>query len=234
VAFLKPRRRDPLVPPRRLQAVGDGDFVAMGDELLGHLVELAGLEPHERVLDVGCGIGRLARPLTRFLGDQGAYAGLDGNPVAIGWCQSRYPERFAFARAEVEYRFPYDDGSFDLVVLADVLTHALEDEARRHLAETARVLRPGGRALLAFFVLDDESRAAIADERAAHRFLQPEAHVALLRDDRPQEAVAYDEAWVVEALGAAGLRPRDPGIHRGTWRARPGRAFHDLLVADRP
>src|SRR4051812_23038714 len=93
------RERDPLVPPRRLQLVGEGDFAATGEEFLGHLVELCGLAPHERVLDVGCGIGRLARPLSRFLDERGSYAGFDVNAVGIGWCQARYDrERFSFVK----------------------------------------------------------------------------------------------------------------------------------------
>jgi SAM-dependent methyltransferase len=229
--------RDPLVPPRRLQFVGEGDFVATGDEFLGHFRELAGLQADERVLDVGCGIGRMARPLTRFLDGQASYAGFDVNPIGVGWCQPRYPDHFTFTHARIEsaaeYRFPYEDGSFDFAFMTSVLTHLLEDEARHYLEETARVLRPGGRALLTFFVLDDESRAAIADERAALHFLQPHAHVAVLRDEAPEDAVAYDEGWVMQTLRSAGLTPRDPGIHRGTWRARPGRSFQDIVVADR-
>ena len=58
-------RGDPLVPPRRLQFVGRGDFVETGDEFMRHFLDLAGLKAHHRVLDVGCGIGRMARPLAR-------------------------------------------------------------------------------------------------------------------------------------------------------------------------
>src|SRR5256885_5594978 len=193
---------DPLVPPRRLQFVGDGDFAAVGDEFLGHLVELAGLTPDSRVLDVGCGIGRLARPLARFLDDRGSYAGFDVNPVGVGWCQLRYDERFAFTLADlfnarfhptgrhkaIEYRFPYDDDSFDAAVMASVPTHLLEEEAEHYLAETLRVLRPGGRLLATFFLLDDESRAAIVEGRAALPFLAPDDHIAVVRDDLPEEA----------------------------------------------
>jgi len=230
--------RDPLVPPRRLQFVGDGDFAAVGDEFLGHLVELAGLTPDSRVLDVGCGIGRLARPLVRYLDDRGSYAGFDVNPVGVGWCQLRYDERFRFALADLfnarfhptgrhraaEYRFPYDDDAFDVAVMASVLTHLLEEEAAHYLAETLRVLRPGGRLLATFFLLDDESRAAIAAGRSAYAFLEPDAHVAVLREDLPEEAVAYDTAWVREHIPVR-------SIHPGGWRGRPGRSFQDLVVA---
>jgi SAM-dependent methyltransferase len=232
--------RDPLVPPRRLQHVGPGDFAATGDEFLRHLIELAGLQPHERVLDVGCGIGRLARPLADFLDERGSYAGFDVNPVAVGWCQARYDvKRFSFALADLynarfhptgrgkaaQYAFPYEADSFDVAILASVLTHLLEAEAEHYLSETLRVLRPGGRALATFFLLDDTSRAAIAEGRSALAFLEPSEHVAVLREDLPEDAVAYDEAWV---------RTRAPvrDVHPGGWRGRPGRSFQDIVVVE--
>jgi len=48
-----------------------GDFTAIGLEFLRHFIGIGGLEPNERVLDVGCGIGRMAIPLTRYLGAEG-------------------------------------------------------------------------------------------------------------------------------------------------------------------
>ena len=228
-------KRDRLIPPRRLQPDGDGDFASTGDEILSHCVELAGLTPDERIVDVHCGIGRLARALAGFLADGGSYAGFDTDPVGVGWCQSRYPERFSFTVTDGHGApWPYEDASFDLAVLPTALSRVLEGEAERYLAEAARVLRPGGRMLAGVFVLDDASRAAIADERSSLHFLQPQAHAAVLRDERPEEAVAYDETWLRETISRAGLEVRAPGFHPGSWRARPGRSFRDMVVADRP
>ncbi|HEY2638217.1 MAG TPA: class I SAM-dependent methyltransferase, partial [Solirubrobacteraceae bacterium] len=167
-------RHDPLIPPRRLNFVGPGDFAATGEEFLGHFTALAGLRPDERVLDVGCGIGRMARPLARYLVPPGAYAGFDVVPEAIAWCTRAYAglPHFAFHLAEVrnavyrpdsgvpaaEYRFPFPDAAFDFAFATSVFTHLLPTDAERYLAELARVVRPGGRVLLTFFVLDDDAR----------------------------------------------------------------------------
>lgn len=237
------RERDPLVPPRRMQFVGEGDFAATGDEFLGHFTAIAGLQPGDRVLDVGCGIGRMARPLAAFLDPArgGAYAGFDVNPAGIAWCEARYPAHFAFTRVDLvnarynptgtlradEFRFPYDDDAFDVVILTSVLTHLLEAEADHYLAETRRVLAPGGRMLATFFLLDEGSRAALRAGRAAPTFEDPGGMVAIHSDAMPEDAVAYDERWVRER---ADVR----AIHPGAWRGNPtppARSFQDLVLA---
>ena len=58
-----------LIPPRRLQFVGEGDFVGIGDEFLSHLVGLCGLRAEDRVLDIGCGIGRIEKYLAPRVGE---------------------------------------------------------------------------------------------------------------------------------------------------------------------
>jgi SAM-dependent methyltransferase len=241
-------RGDRLVPPRRLDFAGHSDYVAAGDDVLHHAVELGGLEPGHAVLDVGCGTGRVARPLAGYLSGAGSYDGFDVNRDAIGWCRRRYARRanFHFQVADVynrrhhprgahgadEYRFPYADARFDVVILTSVLTHLLEAEADHHLAEAARVLRPGGRVLATFFLLDSDSRAAIADGRAGLAFLDPGEHVAVVSEDVPEEAVAYDTDWVRERLAEHGLELR--AIAPGTWSAREdGRSFQDMVVAER-
>ena len=239
-------RADRLVPPRRLDFSGHSDYVATGDEFLAYFVELGELQPSERVLDVGSGIGRMARPLAGYIDGDGSYDGFDVNRDGVGWCRRKYARRpnFRFqvadlynrrynprgAHAASEYRFPYDDGSFDFAIVTSVLTHLLEEEADHYLAETARVLKDDGRVLATFFLLNEESRKLIKEERSGLAFLDPDEHVAVLDADLPEEAVAYDEKWLRSRLEAHGLSPRE--VRYGSWCGREEfTSFQDMVLA---
>jgi SAM-dependent methyltransferase len=242
-------RAEPLVPSRRLQsAVGQGDYVFMGEEFLGHFRELAGLRPDHRVLDIGCGFGRMARPLAGFLDPAaGSYRGFDVDARGIDWCARRYAGRYphfrfeaadlrngvynpAGTRAAEHYRFPYADDSFDLAFATSVFTHLLAPAAERYLAEAARVLAPGGRLLGTFFVLDDASRRAVADGAAALPFPDPDADVSVLAPDSPEAAIAYDRGWLEQRLAANGLELE--GLHPGAWTGSgDGLSYQDIVVA---
>src|ERR1700694_451969 len=78
-------RPDPLLPPRGACAVGEGEFRAVGEEFLRHFREIGGLEPGHRVLDVGCGIGRMAVPLTEYLEGRGSYEGFHVSREGGAW-----------------------------------------------------------------------------------------------------------------------------------------------------
>jgi len=243
-------RRDPLVPPRYLWYVGDGDFAAVGEEYLRHFVALGGLQPDDAVLDVGCGIGRMARPLTRYLSDHGSYEGFDIVPVAIKWCTANITRRrpdFRFRLADLrnamyrprgrfkasEYRFPYPENSFDFVFLVSVLTHMLPDDMENYLREVARVLRPGKRCFVTFFLLNDDSRRLMAQGATSQTFHQTEGGVYTTQDSQPEQLVAYDEAAVRQLCARYGLRVVDP-IHYGWWRQCAAfLSYQDIIVAEK-
>ena len=67
-------RRDPLVPPRGLWFVGGGNF--RDNQLLESFIRIGDLQRQNRVLDVGCGIGKQAVPLTQYLTAGGSYEGM--------------------------------------------------------------------------------------------------------------------------------------------------------------
>ncbi len=238
-----------LRPPRRLSFVGGGDFEQTGQQFLGFFRELGGLQPDARVLDVGCGIGRMAVPLIEYL-EEGSYAGFDIGREMVRWCRRRIGARrpdFEFTWAPVyngkynpfgrvapaEFRFPYDDASFDFAFATSVFTHLLRDDARHYLDEVARVLRPGATCLLTFFLLTPEAQRGIAAGEAMLPFDHPTDGGLVISRREPEAAVAYPATDVCEWMAAAGLRVREP-IHHGVWSGAPeGLTLQDIVIAER-
>jgi SAM-dependent methyltransferase len=242
-------RRDPLVPKRNRIYIGAGDFRRTGDEFLRYFVELGGLRPTDRVLDVGCGMGRMALALTRYLEPPGRYEGFDIVPEGIAWCTERLAARhpnFHFQLADVhnahyhpegrwspaEYRFPFDDASFDFAFLTSVFTHMRREGLERYVSELARVLAPGGRCLMTFFVIDDESRALVDAGRSPLPMPHGDGVARWTKADDPEAAIGFEERYLRELLVAHGFVLR--GKHPGSWCGRASfLSYQDILVAVR-
>lgn len=84
-----------------------------------------------RVLDVGCGIGD-------FLNHRPGTVGVDINPATVEWCRRHGLDAHLMAPDVL----PFQDGSFDSVILDNVLEHL--DRPAPLLGEIRRVLCPGG------------------------------------------------------------------------------------------
>jgi SAM-dependent methyltransferase len=243
-------RRDPLVPPRKL-VHGIGSSLQIGEAYLRHFRELAGLQPTEAVLDVGCGIGRMALPLTRYLRPPGRYDGFDIVRANVAWCRRaitpRFPH-FRFRHADVfnreynprgklsgrEFRFPYPDGAFDFAFLTSVFTHLMPPDAAHYLAELGRVLRPGGRCLATFFLLNPESNALVDAGRGFFRLHPADGPARVADPDTPEACIALDEGFVRDAASAAGLVIARPPYY-GSWCGRSvWTDAQDIVVLQKP
>lgn len=238
-----------LLPPQRLSFVGKGDFERTGQEYLAHFRDLGQLQTNDRVLDIGCGIGRMAIPLMDYF-DSGSYAGFDVGKAMIRWCQrnisaqrpdfefswaptfNRKYSPFGSIRAS-EYRFPYPDSSFDFSFATSVFTHLVRDDARHYLKETARVLQPGKLCLLTFFLLTDAAEREMHAGRASFNFQFAVDGGLAVDSSRPEEAIAYRPDAVRAMLTEAGLELQEP-IHNGRWANNPnGLTGQDILIARR-
>ena len=237
-----------MMPPLLLQQFVGGDYERVGEEFRRYLVELTQLQPNHTILDVGCGSGRIAVPLTRVLDAAGRYDGFDVSRTAIEWCSqniTRQFPNFEFRVADIhngpynpkgkykpsEFRFPYADGTFDVVLLASVFTHMFPADIEHYMREIGRVLKPSGRCLGTFFLLNAESLALISEKKGKLNFEHVRDGYRTIHAERPEEGMAYPEAFVLNAWQEAGLQLRPP-VRYGSWCGRPEYlSFQDIVIA---
>jgi len=246
-------RHAEMLPPRSLRLFfsGDGDYNAIGEEFLAYFKQFCDLQSDDRVLDVGCGAGRMATQLTEYLSPRGSYDGIDVAPKGIKWCSThitpKYPN-FRFQVADVfsegynrkgrfrasEYRFPFGDNSFDFVFLTSVFTHMLPNDVEQYLRELQRVLKPGGRCLITWFMLNAESEASMKQGKSSIDVSHPMGECRVRNLEVPEEAVAHPEVKVLEYYRNAGLMV-DPSIRYGSWCGRTSfLSFQDICIGRKP
>lgn len=239
-------KRDSMIPPKGMIYVGSGDFIERGNDILDLLVKYAGLKPDASVLDVGCGIGRLAVPLTTFLSEKGSYDGFDIVKKGIDWCRNRISPRYAnfeFLHIDLKndlyndktenearsFVFPYKDDSFDCIVLTSVFTHMMPDDVDNYLNQIARVMRSGGKCLVTFFLVNDDIMKRM--ERGETNFTFKHSYGDyLLMDKSVKEAnIAYKESFLQELYDKYGLKRET--VYYGQWsNSDKSVSFQDVVV----
>jgi len=204
-------------------------FEASGAEFMTHLRLLLDLQPNESVLDAGCGCGLMALYLKDYLDSNGAYTGVDIHGPSIRWCTNHITRpNFQFAQIS-DLKLPYEAQSFDVILLKSVFTHLSPPEVEQYLSEIARLLKPNGRCLASFFLLNDEQQALAAREANAFQFNFGDDRWRYVYEHSPESASAYDENYILELIHEHNLELREP-IRYGTWSGRKnGLSFQDLL-----
>jgi len=244
-------KRSPMIPHMcRWDRKNASELRASGEQFLQYFINVCGITPHAHILDIGCGIGRIAVPLTHYLDNYGGYEGLDIIPEAISWCSrkiaSKYPN-FRFQLADIanqhynpngaihaaEYALPYDDAAFDFVFLGSVFTHMLPQEVERYLSEITRVLNVGGSSLATYFLLTPETLDRIERGESTLAFTNIGGGFRAISKTVPERAVAYDESYIKGLYKRHGLVVKIP-IRYGTWSYTVSDfEYQDLVLAEK-
>lgn len=241
-------KKGDLRPPRSLISVGDGDFMQIGEEFLGYFTRIGGLQPDARVLEIGSGIGRMAIPLTAYLNKKGSYDGFDITRGEIKWCKKNITQRFAnfnFQHIDVRndqtnpkgkcqassYQFPLAAGHYDFVFLTSVFTHMLIEDIENYLKEISRLLKPGGRTLASYFLLNAETQSLLSAKGS--RFKYPHGRSLVIDPRMPEASIAHEEKTIRYFYQQFGLPILEP-IHYGSWSGRERfLSSQDIIVAEK-
>ncbi len=244
---------DGLIPPKEMLHDGTSsqeEFVKFGESFLEQFLRIrAYLAPDQAMLDIGCGNGSLSRALTTYLSPVGRYAGVDVNAATVAWLKERYAAfpNFSFEHANVfskaynptgtvaggDYLFPFPHGSFDVVLLKSVFTHMMPADVRKYFSEIGRVLKPGGRAVITYFLLNDEARRFVASGKSAFPLpfdYQGDPLCRIADPKLPELIVAHDEARIRACYADTGMSLWE--VQYGNWCGRKSAGgLQDVIVA---
>lgn len=228
--------------------------------LFQSLLFLNARNPANVVVDIGCGTGLLAVASEPVIGASGHYIGIDVSERDVTFCRNHYPaDRFRFQHLDTanrryapdqppaHRRWDIENESVDLLTALSVWTHLTEVDARFYFREIDRVLKPGGRALLTFFLLDEDYHRSLEHRSEAvgryHNTRQdrwvfdvncPDSHGGWFHPTwatRPEDAVGITSAALDSIM--EGTRLRRLALHPGNWKERPGLYFQDIVVFEK-
>ncbi|PYQ96556.1 MAG: hypothetical protein DMF96_17955 [Acidobacteria bacterium] len=233
-------------PPSFMDYSGGG-FVPIGNHLVQLMMARAGLADGMVVVDIGCGIGRMAVAMSKRLREI-RYVGFDVVKYGILWCRKRFSAlpgyRFVHANifntfynprgseAGSSYRFPVSDSTADFVCATSVFTHMPASEVTHYLRETSRCMKRGAKAYFTAFILDQESRGQIETNLTLLTFRQEHQGAYVETPDEPDLAVAYDESAFEAMVVRSGLEV--VAFYPGNWRKLPYEDFQDAYVLAKP
>jgi SAM-dependent methyltransferase len=197
------------------------NFIQAGNELWLTFLSRKYCTSNSDVVELGCGCGRLARPLRNPPWSpwfEGTYVGIDIDSEMIEYCRNNFPaERFQFILSSHKSK-TYSRGnsctesntaldvsiaapeSKDFVYSLSLYSHLLEIEVVDYLNETYRILKGDGIMYMTFFCVEHLELGG----RWTFKHRRGNAYVESPR--YPEAAVAYHEAFMTEVITNCGFR----------------------------
>ena len=190
------------------QSFAESAFYNRQTQDAAHLAQILSFLPLKdgvRILDFGTGSGYLAFEIAQKLPSANV-TGLDILEKTLDTNRLRAAQNGISNLRFISYdgsRFPFADGSFDLVVSRYVLHHV--PDIRRCITEISRVLRPGG-----CFFLSDPAPNAVDSERFVDRYMQlkPDGHIRFYTKEEWKQTAAVCELQFSDSFDSTIRFPR--------------------------
>lgn len=219
-------RRGVPIPPGSLRNHMCGEVFLSDDFYLQSAVVEAtrlparlGFTTGSRIVDVGCGLGRLATGMLAQFGEDVHYLGIEPNLPFYQWCRAHIQEAhpsYQFVHLDVvselynpegtvdgdALRLPLDDASVDIAYVWGVFTNIIAEHVETYVPEFARVVRAGGTVFLTAYVEDDCPR--MSENPAGY---VPFDYVV------PLNVVRFNREWMFSLFEANGLVVQDFRYH---------------------
>ena len=165
------------------------------------LIEKLGVKKGNRVMDIGCGTGRLAHYVSNIVGSGGKVVGIDPLKLRIEIARKKATAKnITFETGASDDLSFFTDSSFDYVYLNSVLHWIVNKEAT--LAEVYRVLKPDGQLGLTTHARGDCCSKQVTDRVLSRK---PYANSVVLSED-PMIKYAVTGPELKELLAASGFR----------------------------
>jgi SAM-dependent methyltransferase len=225
------------IPVHLVMKTGSGthNFEQIADWHISQIQKYVGINAADNVVEIGCGIGRVAIPLTEIL-TCGTYLGTEVIRPSVDWCSenitARHPN-FTFIHHDIhdtlhnpngtlhakDIRLPSEDGTVNLILLLSVFTHMFRDEIIHYMREFRRMLKPTGRVYASCFLVNSAVLDAVRDEprlgwKVQFRHAYGEG-CYINSEEEPRGAVAFEDGMFMAMINQGRLALDD--VLWGNW-----------------
>jgi ubiquinone/menaquinone biosynthesis C-methylase UbiE len=211
-----------------------------------------------KILDIGCGTGLLGVAAQSFITEGGKYTGIDVIDNDIKFDKTHFDSKlydfihfdlanptYAKDQSQEKKPWPIPDSQYDMVTALSVWTHLKEDDALYYFKEVKRVLKKGGKAVITFFILDEQYESSLTKRTSAKgRYhstpqnkwvfdksaYESENWFAPSWVQHPEDAIGVTKKGLDKLLETSGLNL--VSHYHGNWKEIPGLYFQDVLILE--